>query len=377
MHNIIFFFIGTEAELIKIFPVILECKKRKMKYCIISSGQNDIINSRIFKEVDCGCVDLVLSNEKDIKKNALGLIRWFIKTLISAKAQLKRKFKDINWPRSYMVVHGDTVSTLMGAFVGKKLGMTVCHVEAGLRSHNLLNPFPEEIDRLLTSKIARFHYAPGQEPCKNLKKVKGKVVNTQLNTIIDSLQYSLSASMQSNILEKVEDTKYFVFVMHRQENLINKKFVSSVIHRICQCVSEDMKCVFILHAITQNALLKYDLMKQLNDNPYIILQPRMGYFDFMKLLEKSQYVITDGGSNQEELCYMGKPCLIMRKNTERTEGIGENAVLFGGEVDIILSFAKKYKEWKREKTSPQVSPSKIIVNSLCSYMGDGMKSDKQ
>ena len=263
-----------------------------------------------------------------------------------------------------LVVHGDTVSTLMGAIVGKILKMQVCHVEAGLRSHNWFNPFPEEIDRMLTSRLAQVHFAPGEEPVQNLMKVKGSVVNTKLNTILDSLFYSQKIPIATKQLQEIMQKDYFVFVMHRQENLMNKEFVKQVVERIIR-IAEKKKCILVLHKITENALQEMGLLEVLKNNPNFILLPRVDYFDFMKLLNNASYVMTDGGSNQEELCYMGKPCLILRNNTERKEGIGMNAVMFNGDVEQILSFADTYEKYETEGVKAEQSPSKIIADYIC------------
>lgn len=362
MQKRIFFFIGTEAELIKVFPVIIECKKRKLEYKIIASGQNDIVNSKIFRKIDCGGVDIELSKEADIRKSTLGLIQWFLSTYMGAEKRIKTKFADTDFKNSLMVVHGDTVSTLMGAQIGKKIGLRVCHIEAGLRSHNFFNPFPEEIDRLLTSRRARMHFAPGKEAAENLNKAKGIVIDTKQNTLLDSLQFSLKIPASDNI-KNILNQEYFVFIMHRQENLANKSFVTETLDKICK-IAEERKCVIILHEITKNAFIKYGLLDKVNKNPNIISQPRVDYFDFMKILDSAEFVITDGGSNQEELFYMGKPCLIMRKTTERNEGIGENAVLFQGDLKELDSFARNYVKRKRKSVTPEVLPSAIVVNYL-------------
>lgn len=356
----IFFFIGTEAELIKIFPVMIECKSREINYHIIASGQNNIKNSVIFQKADCGKVELELSDEKDIKKTALGLLTWWIRTYKKAGSVIKNTFPDCNFTNSYMIVHGDTVSTYMGARIGKKLGMTVCHVEAGLRSHHLLNPFPEEIDRLLTSRIARVHFAPSDMAEKNLKHAKGSVINTKQNTLLDSLRISEKIDECETIKSVLADKKpYFVFVMHRQENLANEKLVRAAVENVIS-VSNNCNCVLILHAITKQMFEKLGLLSQLEGNSHIILLPRVDYFSFMKLLNNSEFVITDGGSNQEELSYMGKPTLILRKTTERNEGIGKNAILFSDISDIDL-FSKTYNNYIYENTIDE-NPSKKIVD---------------
>lgn len=362
MKKYVFFFIGTEAELIKVFPVIIECKKRNIAYKLIASGQNDIVHSQILASIDCGGVDLELSKESDIKKSAVGLATWFAKTKRIAVKSIKAAFPEADFKNSIIIVHGDTVSTMMGAMVGKKLGMTVGHVEAGLRSHNIFNPFPEELDRMFTSRRARLHFAPGEEPAKNLVKAKGEVINTEYNTILDSLSFSYQIPLKSAIKDYI-DEDYFVFVMHRQENLMNDKFVRQVVERVA-ALAETRKCIIILHEITRVEFEKLGLLEDLKKNPQIILQPRVDYFDFMKLLHNAKFVITDGGSNQEELHYMGKPCLIMRKTTERNEGIGQNAMMFGGDLENIGRFAADFEKRAILPTEVKVSPSSMICDII-------------
>lgn len=365
----IFFFLGTEAELIKIFPVIMECMNRGGVCHVIASGQNDLTKSRIMREVSLNGKFVELSKESEIEKSAKGLMKWFAKTWRSAVKQIKCQFVAVNFKGVPMVVHGDTVSTLMGALVGKKLGCRVCHVEAGLRSHHLLNPFPEEIDRLLTSRVARVHFAPGEEPSRNLYRVKGQVVNTKYNTILDSLRYSKNMPVVSEYLENILGRDYFVFVMHRQENLANKEFVRQVVDRVKKLAGNGTSCVLILHKITESVLKDMGILSELKKSEKFILLPRVDYFDFMKLLDGARYVITDGGSNQEELYYMGKPCLIMRKTTERQEGIGKNAVLFDGNMEQISAFGQGFQKYEIPARELDKSPAEIIAKRLMELGG--------
>ncbi len=362
-NNTCYFFIGTEAELIKVFPIIIECQNRDKLCHIIASGQNDLKKSRILQFVNLNGKFIELSDEADIKKSAAGLLNWFIKTKKKSLNIIKKNFDNNELSGQPFIVHGDTVSTFMGAMIGKNLKMKVCHVEAGLRSHHLLNPFPEEIDRILTSRLARMHFAPGAEATHNLIKVKGEVINTQYNTILDSLALSRKMPIMTNGLDEIIVQDYFVFVMHRQENLMNKEFVKQVIQQIKEAAQE-RKCVLILHKITENALLDMGILEELKQNENFILLPRVDYFDFMKLLEHACFVITDGGSNQEELHYMGKPCLIMRKTTERQEGIGSNAIMYEGDVSVISEFIKNYKKYEIKSLVGNQSPSDIICDYL-------------
>lgn len=362
-RNVIFF-LGTEAELIKIFPVIMGCIQKGSICHVVASGQNDLKKSRIMQIISLNGKFVELSRESEIEKTARGLMKWFVKTWCNAVKQIERELDAVDFKGAPMVVHGDTVSTFMGALVGKKLGCKVCHVEAGLRSHHLFNPFPEEIDRLLTSRVTRLHFAPGEEAIQNLTHAKGRVINTQYNTILDSLKYSRNMPVISEYLEKILDMDYFVFVMHRQENLANKEFVRQVVNRVKELTINGRSCVLILHKITEFALENLGVLSELRENKSFILLPRVDYFDFMKLLDGACYVITDGGSNQEELYYMGKPCLIMRKTTERREGIGKNAVLFDGNIEQITIFGREYHKYEIMSREPKESPADIIAKWL-------------
>lgn len=360
-----YFFIGTEAELIKVFPVIIECQKAGRICHLIASGQNDLRKSRILGFIDLNGKFIELSREEEIQKSAVGLLKWFLAVKKKAPRIIKKHFSAEELAGANLIVHGDTVSTMMGALIGKKLGMRVCHVEAGLRSHNLLNPFPEEIDRLITSRLARVHFAPGKGPTRNLRKAKGVVVNTGYNTILDSLACSKHMQIMTKEVQDIQGQDYFVFVMHRQENLMNNDFVRQVLSQIRQ-FSREKKCVLILHKITENKLKELRILDVLKKDKHFLLLPRVDYFDFMKLLDGAQYVITDGGSNQEELHYMGKPCLIMRKTTERQEGIGENAVMYSGSIENMRKFVGQYSNYQREYLLGKARPSKVICDTLCS-----------
>ena len=357
-----FFFIGTEAELIKVFPVILECQSNGDICNIIASGQNDISNSRIVSLINLSGEFVELSKEETIKKSAGGLLKWFIDTRLKAIGIIAEHFNVDKLKECNIIVHGDTVSTFMGALIGRKLKMRVCHVEAGLRSHNLFNPFPEEIDRLLTSSIARLHFAPGDIAEKNLVNTKGKVINTIQNTLIDSLEYSKDVPLNSDEIKNLLEEDYFVFVMHRQENLVDAEFVKEIVTRVIK-LSKDKKCVMIMHTITRNTFEKLGLMNELCSSPNICLLSRVDYFDFMKLLNSSKFVITDGGSNQEELYYMNKPTLILRKTTERQEGIGVNARLFDGSSYDLIRFVESI-EYNESQEIANMHPSRIIAEEL-------------
>jgi len=365
----IVFFIGTEAEFIKVFPVIIEAKKTGSTIIIIASGQNNIAKSAINRHPHMPEIDFVLSEEKAIKKSALGLFKWFIKLAVSSKKRIVNHFPNIQFDQSVMVVHGDTVSTVLGARLGKKLNMKVAHIEAGLRSHHLFSPFPEEIDRMITSRYANMHFAPGEAYIKNLENVKGKKINTFENTLFDSLKIASAIDCKDALINKLIASEYFVVVLHRQENLVNQELMKTVVSEVLS-MSKEKACVFVMHQITKIALQKNNLYQALLDNPNITLIGRTEFFDFVKLLEHALFVITDGGSNQEELSYMGKPCLILRSHTEREEGLGENALLLNGDLSLVKGFFTRYKAFERPAYRTINAPSKIIAETLCDLFSD-------
>ena len=128
--------------------------------------------------------------------------------------------------------------------------------------------------------------------------------------------------------------------------------------------SKMYKILFILHPSTENKLKKHGMYETLMSNESIDLRPRYDYFKFIKLLKNSEFIITDGGSNQEECYYIGKPCLIFRNKTERIEGLGKNAVLSELDEKIITEFVNKYEEYVYPPINLDRTPSKIIVDFL-------------
>lgn len=336
----------------------MEFDKKNIDYTIIASGQNDITSSELLRFVKKR-PEIILSNKR-IHQSAVGLFVWFIKTAlkgISIVGKLPEKKKSV------MIVHGDTVSTVMGAFLAKLFGMKVAHVEAGLRSFNFFHPFPEEIDRVLVSHMTDVHFCPNEWAINNIKNRGGIKVNTENNTLIDSLAIALNQKVDSQLINDIKKNKYFIFILHRQENLMNKELVVSLMDKLSK-ITEKIHCVFVLHEPTKKVLRDMDLLKSLEDNKNITLLSRLSYIEFMHVLSASEYIITDGGSNQEESYFMGKPCLILRKKTERIEGLGKNVEISNLDVQIINRFISNYSSYRKRNITFKISPSKIIFTKL-------------
>lgn len=346
-------------------PVLRQFSDNRVDFKIIATGQNSIVGSELLNLAKVNKVDIVL-NTKSIKQTAVGLFLWFIETILRGAFVLRKELKlERNVETRYMIVHGDTVSTAMGAMLGKIFGMKVVHIEAGLRSFNLLSPFPEEIDRLITSKLTNIHFCPNDWALGNLQKVGGKKINTKQNTLSESLELALKQDGIPDALKKIGFGNFFIFVMHRQENLINTDLVNYLVEKVIE-TSEQLKCMFILHAPTELTLEKMHLLEKVKSTKNIYAFNRLPYVDFMKSINACEFLITDGGSNQEESSYFGKPCLILRKHTERIEGLNSNVVLSMNDPVKIEEFIKNYQKYIRSPISFSEKPSSIILKYLIS-----------
>lgn len=356
----IYFFIGTTAELIKLSPVIRELEQRQIDFKIIVSGQTNINFKELSLVINRKKADITLKAKKN-KTSVFLFLLWAIRTFVYG-IKLREEFRGLNRGNSYFIVHGDTVSSLIGAVWAKLYKLKLVHIESGLTSYSLTEPFPEELSRRIISKLAEIHYCPNAWSVNNLSHLKGVKVNTFQNTLIESNTAILKKNYQPNHDLDLKNKKYFVLIVHRQEHVVyGREETKRLINFIIRQSKRKLVCVFVCHITTIGLLNSLELK---NIKREIIISPRLTYRDFIKLLESAEYLVTDGGSNQEEAYYMGLPCLLLRKHTERIEGLGENVVLSKNRKDVIRSFIKNYQEYRREKVRFDIPPSKIIVDHL-------------
>ncbi|MEO6419856.1 MAG: UDP-N-acetylglucosamine 2-epimerase [Polyangiaceae bacterium] len=358
----IVFFIGTIAELIKLFPVMKLLEDQGRPYKIIASGQNDLSQSDLMSHLKTP-VSIHL-HEGPIRQSTAGVLFWFEKTLVTALPRLRDFMTPAERAESILVLHGDTVSTLLGAMLGKLLGYKIAHVEAGLRSFKLFSPFPEEICRRFVSKLAMIHFCPNDWAVNNLSAVTGEKICTEGNTLIDSLNYSKTVPVSSPLLAQLEGRTYFIFVIHRQDNIYNESLVRSLIQQIAAKTKEGLTCLFIMHEPTRIAFESYGLNAELKALDNLVITPRLKYLEFMKVLAGADFLVTDGGSNQEECFYLGLPCLILRTATERTEGLDHNVILSHCDPKVIASFLADPSKHRKPSQTFGESPSQVIARRL-------------
>ncbi|NQU10589.1 UDP-N-acetylglucosamine 2-epimerase [bacterium] len=361
-----FVFLGTVAELIKMVPVLREFDRRAVPWTLIASGQNDLAGSGLLGWTGKPAPDLYLSREP-IPQHARGLATWFARTLWRGRRLLRPLLAGADPSSSHLIVHGDTVSTLMGAVLGRWHGLPVTHIEAGLRSFHLLNPFPEEINRWLVSRLATLHCCPNAWAAANLAGHRGDILDTRENTLLESLHLALEHGAAPDSLPTLP-AQYGVCVVHRQENLMNRRLLTSLVDQIA-LASRSLPCCVILHEPTRAALVHEHLLGRLESAPQVTLTARLAYPAMMKLLQGCEFLITDGGSNQEEAYYLGVPCLLLRRRTERVEGLGQNVVLSHCDPKTIAVFVADYGRHRRPPVSAQESPAQLIVNRLTGTEG--------
>lgn len=364
----IYFFIGTTAELIKLAPVIKELKKRRVDFKIITSNQNvlhfDELKPMLSKQK---IYYKIMSKPIKFPKNVyLRFLIWIIKSLINSSLFLNTEFRNLNKKNSYFIVHGDTVSSMIGAIAAKINGIKLVHIESGLRSFNFFEPFPEEFCRFVVSHLANIHFCPNSWAVNNLQKNNGVKINTQQNTLIESLTAMLKVANKLMPV-RLPSEKFFLLVLHRQEHILFKKNLTKFyLKLLTEYANQDLNCVLVLHKLTEIFIKRQGLFSKLRKDRHIILVPRLPYNEFIKIMQKAEFIATDGGSNQEESYYMGKPCLILRNRTERIEGLSENAVLTKGKGIAIRNFIKNYEKYKRKPIKISIPPSKIVVDYLMS-----------
>lgn len=353
--------IGTRAQLIKMAPVIKELEQRKLTFQIVLTGQHRETMDTLLSDFYIHKKPIQLEKQSEVS-SVFKMLFWFPRMLIKMFRKRKELFEN-GTENSWILVHGDTLSTLMGAIVGKFTSCQVAHIESGLRSFSFFSPFPEEITRVLTFKLSDVGFCPGQWAVDNLKKYNIKPVNTVSNTIIDSVKVAVENTKSDSEIPK---RKYAVVSIHRFENIYKKKRFKQILDIIDE-ISQDYLLLFVLHPTTKKRLVKYNWLELLEKNDNIQLKPRMGYVQFVKLLSSSTFVITDGGSNQEELAFLDIATLIMRDATERPEGIGNKAVLNGFDQPVVDNFLEQLKHEKpRKPITMTESPSKLIVDYLIS-----------
>lgn len=361
------FVIGTRAQLVKVAPVLVLADDAGLPHTVWLTGQHEESVTDLIDDFSIGS-RFVWPPEHKERSSILRLIGWLPGTLLRCRRYLKRLAQQ-SGERSVVVVHGDTLSTLLGALAAKLAGAEVVHLESGLSSGTIVDPFPEELLRRLTFRLTDVALCPNDDACRVMRRFRRcRVVHTGENTLLDCVRLALDKGAQG---EALPDGIYFVASIHRFQNIYRRDALAGIVDELIR-LSELARVQFILHPPTELRLRKYGLYNSLAAAPCIDLRPRLPYSDFLALIAASKCVISDGGSNQEELSYLGVPTILLRRRSERPDGLGRNVLLHGaGDVPLAeLAGSGRLDELRREpRIHSPAQPSRTVVTELQELAG--------
>ena len=324
---------GTRPEAIKMAPLANALYKKpdlyETKICV--TGQHREMLDQVLK---------VFKIQPDVDLNLMKPGQDLFDITSSVLLEMREVLKDLK--PDLILVHGDTTTTFSTSIAGFYLNIPVGHVEAGLRTYNLKAPFPEEFNRLVASKIARWHFAPTKRSSNNLLKenIDPNTISITGNTVIDALHWILNnfkknPTKQEQLLIEfngllnfnIKKEKFVLITCHRRENF-GKGFT-----QICEAL-HDLATFFpnvhFVYPVHLNPNVQNPVYSKLSHLPNILLIDPLDYEPFIFLLSHTHLVLTDSGGIQEEAPSLGKPVIVMRKTTERPEAVEAGTVKLVG-----------------------------------------------
>ncbi|MES0127402.1 UDP-N-acetylglucosamine 2-epimerase (non-hydrolyzing) [Mesorhizobium sp. M0029] len=328
---------GTRPEALKCFPVARAALAHPgftTEICV--TGQHREMVDQVIE-----LTGLPVHYDLNIMQPGQTLFDVTSRVLLGMAGVLEKAKPDI------VVVQGDTTTAMTAALAAFYKHIPVAHIEAGLRSHNINSPFPEELNRKIAGNIATWHFAPTTEARDNLI-AEGKAANTIFvtgNTVIDTLLHFSSEIDADKLMNAklaarfpfIDPTKKMILVTgHRRENF------EGGIQRICTALKalSARRDVQIIYPVHPNPNVRSVVEAEIGTVPNIHLIDPQDYLPFLYLQKQSYLVLTDSGGVQEEAPSLGKPVLVMRENTERPEGIAAGtARLVGTDIEKILANA--------------------------------------
>lgn len=318
---------GTRPEAIKMCPLVLELKKRpQIETVVCVSGQHREMLQQVLD-----IFGVKPDYDLAIMKERQNLFDVTVGILETVKAVLDQEKPDI------VLVHGDTSTTFVSALACFYSQIPIGHVEAGLRTHNIHSPYPEEFNRQATGLITKLHFSPTKQAEANLL-AEGKEASSIYvtgNTGIDALKTTVKDGYRHELLDWASDSRLILVTAHRRENLGPR--MASIFRAFKRIVDShpDVKLIYPIHL---NPAIKEAADKILGDDPRICLTTPMDVIDFHNFMARSYLILTDSGGIQEEAPSLGKPVLVLRDTTERPEGVEAGTLrLVGADEETIVT----------------------------------------
>ena len=348
---------GTRPEAIKMCPLVNELKTREgIETLVCVTGQHRQMLDQVLE-----AFSVTPDYDLSIMKDRQTLFDVTANILLNIREVLEAEKPDV------VLVHGDTSTTFVTALACFYLQIPVGHVEAGLRTHNIYSPFPEEFNRQAVGIISQYNFAPTTMARDNLlgEGKPAERIYVTGNTAIDALKTTVRADYTHPELEWAEGSRLILITAHRRENLGEPmKHMFRAIRRVCD-EHPDVKAIYPIH---MNPAVREIASEILGDDERIRMIEPLDVLDFHNFLSRSYLILTDSGGIQEEAPSLGKPVLVMRDTTERPEGIAAGTLkLVGTEEETI------YNSFKELLENPEVYHS---MSTASNPYGDGLASKR-
>jgi len=349
---VIVFIYGTTAEAIKIAPVARRLEARGIPYESWLTYQHTAALRDILPELGLKVPTRVIADGRNGEplRRSRDVVRW----LMTVGTWIRRNTRELRRTLpagSVIVVQGDTLTTVVGSYIARRLKLPCAHIEAGLRSGNWRHPFPEELDRRIAGRLASIHYVPTEEARENLSS-REAVVFTHGNTVTDAV-------VDQGDEGGAGGGSFGVVLLHRFEFISNPQLVDETFAIL---VAESPLPLKLMVDAYSGRGLEETLEK--HGRAKLEPQAKLRHGEFIGLLRSAKFVVTDSGGIQAEAALIGVPTLVHRKTTEQDEGVGENIVLSEWKTERLSRFLRDYPTYRREPRRPPESPSDVIVEDL-------------
>jgi UDP-N-acetylglucosamine 2-epimerase (non-hydrolysing) len=349
-------FIGTKAQYIKTAPVLRGLDERGVRYRLIDSGQHARLSADLRRELDIRPPDVLLGGSENVASIPQALA-WSVRVAGRLVAKTRLFNEVFGGEPGVVVVHGDTPSTLLSTLLARRAGLPVAHLEAGLRSGHLFHPFPEEMIRILVMRWSDVLFAPDDAAVANLEamRLRGHVVRLSANTSLEALHHALGEPPELGSGPAVVTT-------HRVENLHRRNRIENLVELVEQ-ITAVRPVRFVVHEPTAAVLRGRNLYVRLL-GAGAELMPLQSHAAFARMLAAAPFVITDGGSVQEECALLGVPTLLWRAHTERPDGLGANVVISGYQTEVVEAFLADPERLRHAPVTTRSKPSDEIIDAL-------------
>lgn len=343
---------GTRPEAVKLAPVVHALKESDvLEPIVVLTAQHREMLDQMMR-----WFAIQPDFDMDIMRHGQTLTE-LTSRVVTGTDEILQRFKP-----DMLLVQGDTVTVMAAALAAHYHKVPVGHVEAGLRTEDRYNPFPEEMSRRLTSRLASLHFAPTQRAVDNLR-AENITENVYLtgNTVIDALLDTVSRLNGSTIDESLfggvdfAGKRVLLVTAHRRENW---NIMTEIAHALRQ-IAEEFDDVQILYPIHKNPVVREAIEPVFAGHPRLVLIEPLDYVPFIAAMQRCHFILTDSGGIQEEAPSLGKPVLVMRTNTERPEAAEAGvARIVGVEREGITSAARELLSDKNayEQMSGAVNP---------------------